>query len=779
MELVIYMLLLLLTLTIFKALFSKQSKASSSSPHKKLPPGPSPLPIIGNLLALGKKPHQSLARLAQIHGPIMSLKIGQVTTIVVSSAEMAKEVLLTHDQSLSNRSIPHAVQVHNHHQHSITFLPISPLWRDLRKLSNGHLFSNTTLDSSQSLRRKKLLELVTDINQSSLVGEVVDIGRMVFKTSINLLSNTMFSEDLVQSAGSAGDFKDLVVKIMEECGKPNLADFFPVLGLIDPQGIKSRNTVYAGKILDIFRRLIRQRWKLRESQGFDSNNDMLKTLLNIIAQTNGQEMNETQIEHLGLTLFVAGTDTITSTLEWAMAELIKNEKVMAKAKQELEQIIGKGKPVEESDIGRLPYLQAVIKETFRLHPAVPFLIPRKAVADVEIEGYRIPKDTQVWVNVWAIGRSSSIWKNPNLFSPERFLNSEIDVKGHHYELAPFGAGRRVCIGLSLSMRMINLMLGSLINCFNWKLEDGVEVDDMNMEDSFGITLAKAKPVRAIPEKIRSVKVSNISSGTTEKDLKEFLTFPGKIELIEMQRNSQVAYVTFSTPEGAETAVLLSGAVVCGQSISIELASDYVVPASSASAKETGRNDENAESGSRNAEDVVSSMLARGFILGKDALNRAKSFDEKHQLSSTATAKVVSLDNKVGFSERINAGTILVNDKVKEMDEKFQVSEKTKSAMSAAERSVASAGSAIMRNRYVFTGAAWVTGAYNRVAKKAEQVGQKTKEKVLAEDNNNQGKNEGNVHTIKPEPTKPESQPPNPPSPQDLNPFDDLDVFQLL
>jgi len=150
---------------------------------------------------------------------------------------------------------------------------------------------------------------------------------------------------------------------------------------------------------------------------------------------------------------------------------------------------------------------------------------------------------------------------------------------------------------------------------------------------------------------------------------------------------------------------------------------------------------------RKAEDVVSTMLAKGFILGKDALYRAKSFDERHRLTSTASAKVASLDQKVGFTEKISAGTVIVNDKVKEMDEKFQVSEKTKTAISAAEQSVSSAGSAIMKNRYVLTGATWVTGAYNRVAKKAEEVGQKTKEKVLAQ--NNQGT------TMSEEPTTPD------------------------
>ena len=201
------------------------------------------------------------------------------------------------------------------------------------------------------------------------------------------------------------------------------------------------------------------------------------------------------------TFYVAGTDTISSMLEWAMAELLKNEKIMSKAKQELEQIIGKGKTLDESDIAKLPYLQAIIKETFRFHPPVPFLIPRKANANVEICGYTIPKDAHVWVNVWAIGRNSSVWENANLFSPERFLRSKIDVKGRNFELTPFGAGRRICPGLTLAMRMLHLMLGSLINCFNWKLEDGIKIEDMDMEDKFGITLAKAQPVRVIAEKI--------------------------------------------------------------------------------------------------------------------------------------------------------------------------------------------------------------------------------------------------------------------------------------
>lgn len=171
---------------------------------------------------------------------------------------------------------------------------------------------------------------------------------------------------------------------------------------------------------------------------------------------------------------------------------------MSKAKVELEQNIGKGNLVEESDIGRLPYLQAILKETFRLHPIGPFLIPRQAEMDLEMHGYMIPKGAQLIVNVWAIGRDPNLWDNPNLFSPERFLESEIDFKGRNFELIPFGAGRRICLGMSLAIRLLILMLGLLINCFDWELESGTKPEDIDMDDKFGLSLEKAQPVLAVP-----------------------------------------------------------------------------------------------------------------------------------------------------------------------------------------------------------------------------------------------------------------------------------------
>ncbi|KAG2263972.1 hypothetical protein Bca52824_071051 [Brassica carinata] len=191
----------------------------------------------------------------------------------------------------------------------------------------------------------------------------------------------------------------------------------------------------------------------------------------------------------------------------------------------------------------------------------------------------------------------------------------------------------------------------------------------------------------------TVEVSNVSLGATDRDLKEFVSFSGGIlypETLSEAERSKLAYVTFKDLQGAETAVLLS---VCSEP------------------KDSSKSPRAGDSVFRKAEDVVSSMLAKGFILGKDAIAKAKSVDEKHQLTSTASARVASLDKKFGFTDKINTGTVVV-------DDKYQVSEKTISAIAASEQT------AIMKNRYVLTGATWVTGAFRKVAKAAEEVGQK-------------------------------------------------------
>lgn len=196
-------------------------------------------------------------------------------------------------------------------------------------------------------------------------------------------------------------------------------------------------------------------------------------------------------------IFTAGTDTSSRTIEWAMAELLQNPVRLAKVRNELASVIGPEREMEESDIGRLPYLQAVIKETMRLHPPVPFLLPRRAQETVELGGYLIPEDAKLLVNIWAIGRDETTWPDPLKFFPERFLEKEIDFRGRDFEFIPFGAGRRICPGLPLAYRMVHLMVGSLLHRFEWKLPEEVGNCGVNMSEKFGVTLAMAQHLKAI------------------------------------------------------------------------------------------------------------------------------------------------------------------------------------------------------------------------------------------------------------------------------------------
>nr|POE92034.1 geraniol 8-hydroxylase [Quercus suber] len=267
---------------------------------KKLPPGPKPFPVIGNLLDLGDKPHMSLANLAKVHGPIMRLKLGQVTTIVISSAAMAKEVLQTHDQLLSNRWIPDAFHGCRHDEFSLPLIPVSTRWKKLRRLCMEQLLSNKILDVNQDIRHKKVQDLLADNRQSSLTSEAVDIGRAAFKTTINMLSNTIYSMDMVDSnSDQAKELKGLVWNIMKDAGKPNLADYFPVLKKIDPQGLRHSVAVNFRRMLDLFDNIISQRLHLRKISGSNMNNDILDTLLNI-SDKNSEEMDKTKIERLFL-----------------------------------------------------------------------------------------------------------------------------------------------------------------------------------------------------------------------------------------------------------------------------------------------------------------------------------------------------------------------------------------------------------------------------------------------------------------------------------------------
>ncbi|KAK1558777.1 hypothetical protein Q3G72_006461 [Acer saccharum] len=263
-----------------------------------LPPGPRPFPVIGNILQLGKKPHQALAELSKTYGPIMSLKLGSITTIVISSPHIAKEALQTHDEALSSRTIPDSARSLDHDKHSIGWLPVSAPWRNLRKVCATQMFTAQRLDATEAVRRKKVQELVDYVHESCRSGSVVDIGQAAFTTVMNSVSNTLFSLDLAHyQSDLSQNFNKLVYVVMEEYGTPNIADYFPFLQSFDPQGIRKRITTSFEKLFNIFDGIIDERILAREKMMSKESKDLLDSLLNL-AEENSSQLSLTDIKHL-------------------------------------------------------------------------------------------------------------------------------------------------------------------------------------------------------------------------------------------------------------------------------------------------------------------------------------------------------------------------------------------------------------------------------------------------------------------------------------------------
>lgn len=195
-------------------------------------------------------------------------------------------------------------------------------------------------------------------------------------------------------------------------------------------------------------------------------------------------------------MFLAGSETTSSSTEWAMVELLSHPAAMTAVRDELARVVGEGNKFEEAHIDNLPYLQAVMKETLRLHPPIPFLVPRRAIREVEFMGYRIPENTQLFVNTWAIGRDPQCWEEPSAFKPERFLGSRRDYKGQNFELIPFGAGRRICAGIPLAHRMLHLVLGTLLHEFEWGVDEVGRKAMMDERERMGVTVRKLVPLMA-------------------------------------------------------------------------------------------------------------------------------------------------------------------------------------------------------------------------------------------------------------------------------------------
>ncbi|KAL7604599.1 hypothetical protein Lser_V15G18801 [Lactuca serriola] len=478
--------------------------------NQKPPQAKGAWPIIGHLYLLGgpELPHKVLGDMAEKHGPIFTIKLGVHQALVVSDAEIAKDCFTTNDKAFASRPKMEASKIMAYNYAVFGLAPYGDYWRKVRKMVVLEVLSQPRVEMLGHIRasevRASLKELYdgwvankpTESSESQMVKVEMSqwFGNLVLNIVVRIVSGKRFSPNDEEGVR----FQAVVRKYFELFGAFLVADFIPYLNWLDVGGYKKmmKNT---GKDLDnIFDRWLKEHKQESKSiQQHETNQDFMHVLISILRGASEDEFpgfdHDTIIKATSLQVLVAGVDTTSVTLTWALALLLNNPKALEIAQDEIDKHVGRDRLVEESDLKNLVYLDAIIKESFRLYPAGPLSVPHESVEDCIVGGYNIPKGTRLLVNLWKLQRDPNIWSDPTEFKPERFLTShkDIDVKGNHYELLPFGSGRRMCPGVLFALPVLGLTLASLIQEFVLKKPSNEPVD---MTESMGMTNGKATPL---------------------------------------------------------------------------------------------------------------------------------------------------------------------------------------------------------------------------------------------------------------------------------------------
>lgn len=383
----------------------------------------------------------------------------------------------------------------------MAFSEYGPSWRNMRKLCTLQLLSTSKVDMFGPIRREELVEAVEWIKKAAAAREVVDVSEKVGE----VIEDMIYRMLLGRKRDDRFDLKRIVQETLSLAGAFNIADFLPLFRPFDIQGIRKRLVKNCKEVDDMLETVMKEHEEAAAAAHHKKEHkDIVDILLSCLQDSHYDDdqnpvKDRSNVKALLLDLFSGAIDTSITVSLWAFSELLKNPRVMKKLQHELTNIIGKTRLVEEVDLPRLTYLDMVIKETLRLHPVAPLLLPRVSTEDITVNGYYIKKRSRVIVNAWAIGRDPKVWSdNVEMFYPERFMNSNIDLRGNDFELIPFGSGRRRCPGMQLGLVAVKFVIAQLMHCFNWELPCGVSPDELDMTEKFGLLTPRANHLLAVP-----------------------------------------------------------------------------------------------------------------------------------------------------------------------------------------------------------------------------------------------------------------------------------------
>ncbi|KAB1205677.1 Cytochrome P450 93A1 [Morella rubra] len=468
------------------------------------PPSPPALPFIGHLHLIGSVLPKSFQTLARRYGPLMLIRMGASTCVVVSNAAIAKEIFKTQDLNFSSRPEFGSSEYFIYRGSRFVMAQYGDYWRFMKKLCMTKLLAVPQLDRSVNIRDEEIEKLVERVEKSSREGKPCDLSGELTTLTNNMICRMAMSTRCSGNENEAEEIHELMREFLELAGKLSIGDVLGPLKMLDFSGNGKKLLSALQRFDALVERIIEEHEsKATEGGGEDQKKDLMDILLETVRDPTAKvKLSRKDIKSFLLDIFMAGTDTSSAAMQWAMGHLINHPEIIKKLREEINYVVGPNRLVKESDIPNLPYLRAVIKETLRLHPSAPLII-RECAEDCQVNGSIIKAKTRVIVNVYAIMRDPNSWTNPDEFVPERFLESseervgdhQMEFKGQNFRYLPFGSGRRVCAGASLAMLMMHPTIGSLVQRFDWKLKDGEKVD---LRQGPGFATEMANPLVCYP-----------------------------------------------------------------------------------------------------------------------------------------------------------------------------------------------------------------------------------------------------------------------------------------
>ncbi|KAG6749049.1 hypothetical protein POTOM_046091 [Populus tomentosa] len=468
--------------------------------NKNSPPSPPSLPIIGHLHLLKPPLHQTLQTLLQQYGPVLSLKAGCRSMLVLSSPSAVEECFTKNDVVLSNRPTFVAGDRLTYNYTTIIFSPYGHLWRTLRRFAVLEMFSQKGLNKFSAVRKEEVCSLLRQLSKVSCSGnKKVDLHYFFSLLSFNVAMRMSAGKKCIEEEVACSDLgkQDLMElkKIFDPSISTSLCNFFPALKWINYKGFE-KSVIKVRDARDGFSQDLVDEIRQKKTSSCSSpdagpeKTTVIEALLSLQEQEPDFYTDDI-IKGLVLAMFSAGTDTVAVTMEWAMSLLLNHPEILQKVREEIDSQVGHTRLVEELDLPKLKYLRCVINETLRLYPVVPLLLPRCPSEDCTVAGYKVPKGTILLVNAFAMHRDPKMWEQPDRFKPERFEATEEEKEG--IKFIPFGMGRRACPGSNMGMRAIMLAMAALFQCFEWE-RTGPEMVDMT--PAAAISMVKVKPLEA-------------------------------------------------------------------------------------------------------------------------------------------------------------------------------------------------------------------------------------------------------------------------------------------